>query len=118
MAMMLEFPLLPAVIIIVVIALSGWLGGLVVGGRIGYNERLRDELEDTLEAMDRRTHEYRASRNMSPLTPTFSYGRVPRDPRFKVPVVHQPRRWSPDKLERWAQRHWSGARPWRKRPTS
>jgi hypothetical protein len=116
MALMLEFPLLPAAIIILVIALSGWLGGLVIGGRIGYNDRLRDELEDTVEEMDRRTDEYRASHNTSPLTPTFSYEQVPGDPRFPVPAVDQPRRWSRDKLERWAERHWTGTPPWRKRP--
>jgi hypothetical protein len=75
-----EFPLLPAAIIILVIALSGWLGGLMVGGRVGYNDRLRDELEDTVEEMDRRTDEYRTSHDVSPLTPTFSYGHVPRHP--------------------------------------
>ena len=108
---MLEFPLLPAAIIILVVALSAWLGGLVVGGRIGYNDRLRDELEDTVEEMDRRTDEYRASHNMASLTPTFSYGRAPRDPRSPVPAVHQPRLWSLDKVERWAERHWRIARP-------
>jgi hypothetical protein len=116
MAPVLEFPLLPAAIIILVIAVSGWLGGLVVGGRMGYNDRLRDELEDTVEEMDRRTEEYRASHDMSPLTPTFSYGRVPRDPTFPLPAINQPRRWSVDKVERWAERHWGDGRPWRKRP--
>jgi hypothetical protein len=115
MAPMLEFPLLPAAIIILVIAVSGWLGGLVVGGRIGYNDRLRDELEGTVEEMDRRTDEYAASHNMAPPTRAFAYGPVPRDPTVPVPVVDQPRRWSRDKVERWAERHWWDTRPWRKR---
>jgi hypothetical protein len=112
MALMLEFPLMPAAIIVLVLALSAWLGGLVVGGRIGYNDRLRDELEDTIEEMDRRTDEYRASHNMSPRTPMFPTDRVA-GVRLPVPAVNQPRRWSPDRLERWAERHGWGTRPWR-----
>lgn len=106
---MLEFPLLPAAIVILAIALSAWLGGLVVGGRIGYNDRLRDELEDTVEEMNRRTDEYRTAHNMASLTPTFSYG-TPTDPQSPLPAVNQPRLWSLDKLERWAERHWRDAR--------
>jgi hypothetical protein len=74
---MLELPLLPAVIILLIIALAASLGGILIGGRIGYNERLRRELQETVEEMRRRTDEYRAAHNMSPLTPTFAYGRAP-----------------------------------------
>lgn len=70
---MLELPLLPAVIIMILIVSSASLGGLVLGGRIGYNDRLRRELEETVEEMRRRTDAYRAAHNMSPLTPTFAY---------------------------------------------
>src|ERR687898_1497604 len=71
---MVEFPLLPAVIVLILLATSALLWGFVVGGRIGYNERLRAELEETVDEMRRRTEQYRAARNMSPLSPTFAYG--------------------------------------------
>ena len=69
MASMLEIPLLPAVIFLIMIAVCGLLGGLVVGERMGYNDRLRKELETTVEEMRRRTDRYRAARDMPPLTP-------------------------------------------------
>jgi hypothetical protein len=38
------------------------------------------------------------------------------DPTFPAPANEQPRRWSRAKVERWAERHWWGTRPWRERP--
>jgi hypothetical protein len=72
----LELPLLPAMIVLLIVALGALIAGLVLGGRLGYNDRLRDELESTVEDMHRRTEEYRAARNMPPLQ-TFAYGHVP-----------------------------------------
>jgi hypothetical protein len=66
---MLEIPLLPAAILLIMVVVCGVLGGLVLGGRMGYNDRLRKELEATVEDMQRRTDQYRAVRNMPPLTP-------------------------------------------------
>jgi hypothetical protein len=59
---------------VILIASSASLCGLALGRRWGYNERLRHEVEDTVEEMLRRTDEYRAAHIMSPLTPTFAYG--------------------------------------------
>jgi ligand-binding sensor protein len=75
MASMLEIPLLPAVIFFLMIAVCGFLAGFVLGGRIGYNDRLRKELETTVEDMQRRTDQYRAARNMPPLTPVRVWNR-------------------------------------------
>ena len=72
---MLELPLLPAVIFLLIVALGALIAGLVLGGRLGYNDRLRDELESTVEDMHRRTEKYRAARNMPPPR-TFAYGHV------------------------------------------
>jgi hypothetical protein len=69
MTPMLEIPMLPAAIFLIMIALCGVLGGLVLGGRMGYNDRLRKELEATVEEMQRRTDRYRAARDMPRLTP-------------------------------------------------
>ncbi len=66
---MLELPLLPAVILFVFISVSASLVGLAVGLHRGYNNRLRKELETTVEDMQHRTDQYRAARNMPPLTP-------------------------------------------------
>jgi hypothetical protein len=69
MGAVLEIPMLPAAIVLIMVAGCGVLGGLVLGGRVGYNDRLRKELEATVEEMQRRTDRYRAARNMPPLTP-------------------------------------------------
>jgi hypothetical protein len=74
---MLELPLLPAVIGVPLIAAAAGIGGLVIGRRLGYNDRLRDELQSTVEDMQQRTDEYRAARKMPPLIATFAYGRKP-----------------------------------------
>jgi hypothetical protein len=71
---MLELPLLPGIIIMILITAGALLWGVVIGGRIGYNERLREEVHDTVAEMNRRTYEYRAARKMSSLTATFAYG--------------------------------------------
>jgi uncharacterized membrane protein YdfJ with MMPL/SSD domain len=76
MASMLEIPMLPAAIFLIMIALCGVLAGLVLGGRIGYNDRLRKELEATIEEMQRRTDRYRAARDMPPLTPVRLWRRT------------------------------------------
>jgi hypothetical protein len=86
MASMLEIPLLPAAILLVMIAACALLGGLVVGGRMGYNDRLGDELESTVEDMQRRTDEYRAARNMPHLTPVRLWKRSRGTPRAE-PVI-------------------------------
>ena len=39
------------------------------------------------------------------------------DPSFPSPVeTERPRRWDRDAVERWAEAHWWGTRPWRQRP--
>lgn len=64
---MLELPLLPAMIVLLIVASGALIAGLVLGGRLGYNDRLRDELESTVDDMHHRTERYRAARNMPPL---------------------------------------------------
>ena len=79
----LELPLLPAVIGLLLIAVAAGLGGLVIGRRLGYNDRLRDELKSMVEDMQRRTDEYRAARKMPPVIATFAYKRSPSEATFQ-----------------------------------
>ena len=71
---MVELPLMPWIIIMILIASGAFLWGVLIGGRAGYNERLREEVNDTVAEMNRRTDTYRAARNISPLTRTFAFG--------------------------------------------
>jgi hypothetical protein len=37
------------------------------------------------------------------------------DPTLPPPLPAEPRRWNRAEVECWAERHWWGTRPWRKR---